>query len=177
MIQCQPFNFYWIHKPLIFLSRDSTMVGPLREEITLPLRKRRRPALSCIEWRRRRIKCDRSNPYKNCKRSAGITAYLQTSLRLLNIAHRHLRRWQRYLLPSKGMILQSREQSIMNQVHYPVRNEINSLLTHLLKLCLTTWVICPQKWDVIPVQSQQTATTMRNKYLIDSSNSFWWECL
>ncbi|RDW57165.1 hypothetical protein BP6252_13813 [Coleophoma cylindrospora] len=40
---------------------------------SLPLRKRRRSALSCIECRRRKIKCDRNSPCSHCKQSRGIT--------------------------------------------------------------------------------------------------------
>lgn len=34
-----------------------------------PVRKRRRPALSCIECRRRKIKCDRNLPCNHCKQT------------------------------------------------------------------------------------------------------------
>ena len=34
-----------------------------------PPRKRRRPALSCVECRRRKIKCDRDYPCEHCKRN------------------------------------------------------------------------------------------------------------
>jgi hypothetical protein len=35
-------------------------------EVTVPPRKRRRPALSCVECRRRKIKCDRCTPCGHC---------------------------------------------------------------------------------------------------------------
>jgi hypothetical protein len=35
-------------------------------EVTVPPRKRRRPALSCVECRRRKIKCDRRTPCSHC---------------------------------------------------------------------------------------------------------------
>jgi hypothetical protein len=35
-------------------------------EVTIPARKRRRPALSCVECRRRKIKCDRCVPCGHC---------------------------------------------------------------------------------------------------------------
>lgn len=37
-----------------------------------PIRKRRRPALSCVECRRRKIKCDRLDPCNHCRQSKGI---------------------------------------------------------------------------------------------------------
>ena len=37
--------------------------------VTVPARKRRRPALSCIECRRRKIKCDRNMPCNHCIQS------------------------------------------------------------------------------------------------------------
>ena len=37
--------------------------------------RRRRPALSCIECRRRKIRCDRTEPCKNCTSSKIICAY------------------------------------------------------------------------------------------------------
>jgi hypothetical protein len=37
--------------------------------VTVPPRKRRRPALSCIECRRRKIKCDRNMPCNHCMQS------------------------------------------------------------------------------------------------------------
>jgi Fungal Zn(2)-Cys(6) binuclear cluster domain len=43
-----------------------------------PLRKRRRPALSCVECRRRKIKCDRNEPCNYCKRSPSITCVYGT---------------------------------------------------------------------------------------------------
>ena len=43
------------------------MFGQLVNETTLPVRKRRRPALSCVECRRRKIKCDRNYPCNHCK--------------------------------------------------------------------------------------------------------------
>jgi len=45
------------------------MFGQLVSESTLPVRKRRRPALSCVECRRRKIKCDRNDPCNHCKSS------------------------------------------------------------------------------------------------------------
>ena len=48
------------------------MSGPVKADFSLPLRKRRRPALSCVECRRRKIKCDRGEPCAHCKKSAGI---------------------------------------------------------------------------------------------------------
>ncbi|KAH8591282.1 hypothetical protein B0O99DRAFT_598148 [Bisporella sp. PMI_857] len=45
------------------------MFGQLQTESTLPIRKRRRPALSCVECRRRKIKCDRNHPCNHCKSS------------------------------------------------------------------------------------------------------------
>lgn len=45
------------------------MFGQLVNESTLPIRKRRRPALSCIECRRRKIKCDRNLPCNHCKQT------------------------------------------------------------------------------------------------------------
>lgn len=39
------------------------------DEIPGPSRKRRRPALSCVECRRRKIKCDRDYPCEHCKRN------------------------------------------------------------------------------------------------------------
>lgn len=45
------------------------MFGRLVDETNLPIRKRRRPALSCIECRRRKIKCDRNNPCNHCKQT------------------------------------------------------------------------------------------------------------
>lgn len=38
------------------------MAGP-----TEPIRKRRRPALSCVECRRRKVKCDRNSPCGQCR--------------------------------------------------------------------------------------------------------------
>jgi hypothetical protein len=38
----------------------------MMSEVTLPRRQRRRPALSCVECRRRKIKCDRKTPCSNC---------------------------------------------------------------------------------------------------------------
>ncbi|RDW58451.1 hypothetical protein BP5796_12381 [Coleophoma crateriformis] len=40
---------------------------------SLPLHKRRRSALSCVECRRRKIKCDRNSPCSHCRQSRGIT--------------------------------------------------------------------------------------------------------
>lgn len=34
---------------------------------TEPIRKRRRPALSCVECRRRKVKCDRNSPCGQCR--------------------------------------------------------------------------------------------------------------
>lgn len=48
-------------------------------ESTLPIRKRRRPALSCVECRRRRIKCDRNDPCNHCKKLSGIKCNYTTS--------------------------------------------------------------------------------------------------
>jgi hypothetical protein len=45
------------------------MFGQLLQETNLPIRKRRRPALSCIECRRRKIKCDRNHPCNHCKQT------------------------------------------------------------------------------------------------------------
>lgn len=39
------------------------------DENSGPPRKRRRPALSCVECRRRKIKCDRNHPCEHCKRN------------------------------------------------------------------------------------------------------------
>lgn len=44
------------------MARDMSETGT-------PLRKRRRPALSCVECRRRKIKCDREEPCNHCKKS------------------------------------------------------------------------------------------------------------
>ena len=51
------------------------MPGPGSEkaDFALPLRKRRRPALSCVECRRRKIKCDRNDPCNHCKQSPGVS--------------------------------------------------------------------------------------------------------
>lgn len=49
------------------------MFGQLVNETNLPLRKRRRPALSCIECRRRKIKCDRNHPCNHCKQTKNST--------------------------------------------------------------------------------------------------------
>ena len=46
-----------------------TMFGQLVAEPTHTIRKRRRPALSCVECRRRKIKCDRNSPCNHCKQS------------------------------------------------------------------------------------------------------------
>jgi hypothetical protein len=43
------------------------MFGHPGDEGTHSARKRRRPALSCIECRRRKIKCDRNSPCNHCK--------------------------------------------------------------------------------------------------------------
>jgi hypothetical protein len=46
------------------------MFGQLMTESPVPPpRKRRRPALSCVECRRRKIKCDRNNPCTQCTQS------------------------------------------------------------------------------------------------------------
>lgn len=42
-------------------------------------RKRRRPALSCIECRRRKIKCDRNDPCQHCVSARSHCAYLSKS--------------------------------------------------------------------------------------------------
>jgi hypothetical protein len=41
-------------------------------EMSLPLRKRVRSTLSCVECRRRKIKCDRKDPCDHCKKSRGV---------------------------------------------------------------------------------------------------------
>ncbi|KAE9370274.1 hypothetical protein N431DRAFT_442125 [Stipitochalara longipes BDJ] len=48
-------------------------------EITVPPRKRRRPALSCVECRRRKIKCDRRMPCSHCMQlKSTICTYPET---------------------------------------------------------------------------------------------------
>jgi hypothetical protein len=47
--------------------------------VTLPPRKRRRPALSCFECRRRKIKCDRNLPCSNCRQSKRVTCTYKDS--------------------------------------------------------------------------------------------------
>lgn len=51
------------------LSLPRGIIGLLNMDQQLPPRKRRRPALSCIECRRRKIKCDRNMPCNHCKQS------------------------------------------------------------------------------------------------------------
>ena len=45
------------------------MSGITMSGVSVPPRKRRRPALSCIECRRRKIKCDRNMPCNHCTQS------------------------------------------------------------------------------------------------------------
>jgi len=45
------------------------MFGQIMSESAVPPRKRRRPALSCVECRRRKIKCDRNDPCTQCTMS------------------------------------------------------------------------------------------------------------
>jgi hypothetical protein len=45
------------------------MFGQMMSESAVPPRKRRRPALSCVECRRRKIKCDRNVPCTQCTQS------------------------------------------------------------------------------------------------------------
>ena len=45
------------------------MFGQMMSESAVPPRKRRRPALSCVECRRRKIKCDRNVPCAQCTQS------------------------------------------------------------------------------------------------------------
>jgi hypothetical protein len=40
-----------------------------------PVRKRRRPAVACIECRRRKVKCDRTLPCKSCVHGASLCVY------------------------------------------------------------------------------------------------------
>jgi hypothetical protein len=47
-------------------SRAAPVLLVVMSEVTLPRRQRRRPALSCVECRRRKIKCDRKTPCSNC---------------------------------------------------------------------------------------------------------------
>ncbi|KAH8802922.1 fungal-specific transcription factor domain-containing protein [Xylogone sp. PMI_703] len=45
------------------------------DDESLPVRKRRRPALSCIQCRRRKVKCDRNSPCNHCTISHYECAY------------------------------------------------------------------------------------------------------
>jgi hypothetical protein len=54
-------------------------------EITVPPRKRRRPALSCVECRRRKIKCDRRMPCSHCMQlRSTLCAYPETHSNVIN---------------------------------------------------------------------------------------------
>lgn len=66
------------------------MEGVFAQDITGPtvlLPKRRRAALSCLECRRRKIKCDRNDPCIHCKRTPGTTC-LYKNLPLVMGSHR-----------------------------------------------------------------------------------------
>lgn len=49
-----------------------------------PIRRRRRPALSCLECRRRKIRCDRNDPCGHC-----VVSRNQCTYRLFNAASRN----------------------------------------------------------------------------------------
>jgi hypothetical protein len=58
-------------------------------------RRRRRPALSCIECRRRKIKCDRAEPCTHCKASRSQCSYRIYSRPVVQQNHGH-RQQERY---------------------------------------------------------------------------------
>jgi hypothetical protein len=54
-------------------------------EISVPPRKRRRPALSCVECRRRKIKCDRRMPCSHCMQlKSTLCTYPETHSNVVN---------------------------------------------------------------------------------------------
>ncbi|KFY08253.1 hypothetical protein V492_06396 [Pseudogymnoascus sp. VKM F-4246] len=60
------------------------MSGPIKGDYNVPLRRRLRPAISCIECRRRKIKCDRAQPCGHCRQSRGITCVYSKHTRPAN---------------------------------------------------------------------------------------------
>ena len=74
-----------------YLSRMEKMFTQGLTEATPLFRKRRRPALSCLECRRRKIKCDRNDPCNHCKRSPGTTClYNDVSPAIENLSSSYL---------------------------------------------------------------------------------------
>lgn len=66
------FRFYFNQYPFSCDGELLEMFGQLMSESTAPPpRKRRRPALSCVQCRRRKIKCDRNDPCTQCTQSKG----------------------------------------------------------------------------------------------------------
>ncbi len=59
------FSILAIHSPPL-ASVSSGMASSIRANIGQEPRRRRRPAHSCVECRRRKVKCDRNQPCNNC---------------------------------------------------------------------------------------------------------------
>lgn len=101
----QPFLAFLIRPPISYSSlgyceraalaqtiRDCSLRTVLMERIP---RRRRRPALSCIECRRRKIRCDRGQPCQHC-----VSAKLQCAYRFYREPREHTTIAQQPLSPS-----------------------------------------------------------------------------
>jgi Fungal Zn(2)-Cys(6) binuclear cluster domain len=66
------------------------MASNLMTDAGEPIRRRRRPALSCLECRRRKIKCDQKNPCGQCTQSKKLTCIFAPSAAAGAAATNHL---------------------------------------------------------------------------------------
>jgi hypothetical protein len=69
----------------------------------VPPRKRRRPALSCIECRRRKVKCDRTMPCNHCRQSKSAVCAYKDDRRIISKAPPTPLSVNDYLASQEGM--------------------------------------------------------------------------
>ena len=68
--------------------------------IAAPPKRRRRPALSCIQCRRRKVKCDQKNPCNQCQRSEGVICTFSSDQNA-NLSRQALDLASTYQLPTR----------------------------------------------------------------------------